>query len=117
MKILLVQPKSSGFMGQISGSGKAGFARITLTTLAALVPPEHEVAIHDARLSEPDYDGDWDLVGFTGMTCEIPHVYEMADRFRVSGKLVVIGGYHASALPEHTSIKVAVKVIAQPMSR
>jgi hypothetical protein len=40
MKILLVQPKSSGFMGQISRSGKAGFARVTLTTLAALNPVE-----------------------------------------------------------------------------
>ena len=113
MKILLVQPKSSGFMGQISRSGKAGFARITLTTLAALVPPEHEVAIHDARLSEPDYEGDWDLVGFTGMTCEIPHVYEMADRFRVSGKLVVIGGYHASALPEEARAHADIVVVGE----
>ena len=86
-------------MGQISRSGKAGFARITLTTLAALVPPEHEVVIHDARLSAPDYEGEWDVVGFTGMTCEIPHVYAMADRFRAAGTRVAIGGYHASALP------------------
>ncbi len=100
MKILLVQPKSSGFMGQISKSGKAGFARVTLTTLAALTPDGNDVRIHDARLSEPDYDEDWDLVGFTGMTCEIPHVYRMADSFRKKGKTVVIGGYHATALPE-----------------
>jgi hypothetical protein len=85
MKILLVQPKSSGFMGQISRSGKAGFARVTLTTLAALDPEENEVRIHDARLSEPDYNEHWDLVGFTGMTCEIPHVYRMADLFRKKG--------------------------------
>jgi hypothetical protein len=100
MKILLVQPKSSGYMGQISKSGKAGFARVTLTTIAALTPPEHEVVIHDARLSEPDYDGQWDLVGFTGMTCEIPHVYRMAAEFRKRGITVVIGGYHATALPD-----------------
>ena len=100
MKILLVQPKSSGYMGQISKSGKAGFARVTLTTIAALTPPEHEVVIHDARLSEPDYDGQWDLVGFTGMTCEIPHVYRMAAEFRKRGLTVVIGGYHATALPD-----------------
>lgn len=99
MKILLVQPKSSGYMGQISKSGKAGFARVTLTTIAALTPPEHEVVIHDARLSEPDYDGQWDLVGFTGMTCEIPHVYRMAAEFRKRGIIVVIGGYHATAYP------------------
>jgi len=100
MKILLVQPKSTGFMGQVSQSGRAGFARVTLTTIAALTPPEHEVVIHDGRLSPPDYDGNWDLVGFTGMSCEIPHVYEMADEFRNRGIPIVIGGYHATALPD-----------------
>jgi radical SAM superfamily enzyme YgiQ (UPF0313 family) len=111
LKILLVQPKSSGYLGQVSKSGKAGLARLTLTTVAGLTPPQHEVVIHDARLSEPDYDGDWDLVGFTGMTCEIPHVYRMADEFRKRGKSVVIGGYHATALPDeagkHADIVVA----------
>jgi radical SAM superfamily enzyme YgiQ (UPF0313 family) len=103
LKILLIQPKSTGFLGQVSKSGKAGLARLTLTTIAGLTPPQHEVVIHDARLSEPDYEGDWDLVGFTGMTCEIPHVYRMADEFRKRGKTVVIGGYHATALPEEAA--------------
>ena len=110
MKILLVLPKSTGYMGQVSKSGKAGFARLTLTTIAALTPPEHEVLIHDGRLREPDYDGNWDLVGFTGMTCEIPHVYKMAAEFRRRGIPVVTGGYHATALPaeaaEHADIVV-----------
>jgi len=103
VKILLIQPKSTGFIGQISKSGKAGFARITLTTIAALTPPPHEVVIHDARLSEPNYNGGWDLVGFTGMTCEIPHVYQMADEFRKRGTTVAIGGLHATALPEEAA--------------
>ena len=100
-------------MGQISRSGKAGFARITLTTLAALVPPEHEVVIHDARLSAPDYEGNWDLVGITGMTCEIPHAYAMADRFRAAGTRVVIGGYHASALPEEARRHADIVVVGE----
>ena len=113
MKILLVQPKSTGFMGQVSKSGKAGLARVTLTTIAALTPPQHEVVIHDARLGEPDYDGDWDLVGFTGMTCEIPHVYQMADEFRKRGKTVVIGGYHATALPEEAAKHADIVVVGE----
>jgi radical SAM superfamily enzyme YgiQ (UPF0313 family) len=100
-------------MGQISKSGKAGFARVTLTTIAALTSPEHEVVIHDARLSEPDYDGDWGLVGFTGMTCEIPHVYKMAAEFRKRGKTVVIGGYHASALPEEAAQHADIVVVGE----
>jgi radical SAM superfamily enzyme YgiQ (UPF0313 family) len=113
LKILLVQPKSTGFIGQVSKSGKAGFARVTLTTIAALTPPQHEVVIHDARLGDPDYDGDWDLVGFTGMTCEIPHVYQIADEFRKRGKTVVIGGYHATALPEEAAKHADIVVLGE----
>ena len=113
MKILLVQPRATGFIGQVSKSGKAGFARVTLTTIAALTPPQHEVVIHDARLGDPNYDGDWDLVGFTGMTCEIPHVYQMADKFRKRGKTVVIGGYHATALPEEAAKHADIVVVGE----
>jgi radical SAM superfamily enzyme YgiQ (UPF0313 family) len=100
-------------MGQVSKSGKASLARVTLTTIAALTPPQHEVIIHDARLDEPNYDGDWDLVGFTGMTCEIPHVYRMADEFRKRGKTVVIGGYHATALPEEAGKHADIVVLGE----
>jgi len=86
---------------------------VTLTTIAALTPPQHEVVIHDARLGDPDYDGDWDLVGFTGMTCEIPHVYQMADEFRKRGKTVVIGGYHATALPEEAAKHADIVVLGE----
>ncbi|MFZ5450118.1 MAG: B12-binding domain-containing radical SAM protein [Thermodesulfobacteriota bacterium] len=113
MKILLVQPRSTGFMGQVSKSGKASLARVTLTTIAALTPPQHEVVIHDGRLSDPDYEGNWDLVGFTGMTCEIPHVYRMADEFRRRGKTVVIGGYHATALPEEAAKHADIVVVGE----
>ncbi len=103
MKILLVLPNSNGYLGRVSKSGKAGIARLSLTTLAALTPHEHEVVYHDARLGEPDYEGNWDLVGFTGMTSEINDVYRMADKFRPKGVKVAIGGYHASALPEEAA--------------
>jgi radical SAM superfamily enzyme YgiQ (UPF0313 family) len=90
-------------MGQVSKSGRAGIARLSLTTVAALTPPEHQVVIHDARLSDPDYDADWDVVGFTAMTAEISDAYRMADEFRKRGKSVVFGGYHATGLPEEAA--------------
>ena len=100
-------------MGQVSRSGKAGFARLTLTTIAALTAPQHDVVIHDARLSEPNYDGDWDLIGFTGMSCEMPHVYQMAGEFRKRGKTVAIGGFHASALPEEVAKHADIVVVGE----
>jgi len=101
MKILLILPKhAGGFLGGVSKSGKAGFARLSLTALAAITPADIDVRILDARVEEVDYSVSVDLVGITGLTSEIPNAYEMADEFRKKGTKVVMGGVHVSALPE-----------------
>ncbi|MBC8414144.1 MAG: B12-binding domain-containing radical SAM protein [Nitrospira sp.] len=101
MKILLILPKhAGGFLGGVSSSGKAGFARLSLTALAAVTPENIDVRILDARVEEVDYNASVDLVGITGLTSEIPNAYEMADGFRSRGTKVVMGGVHVSALPD-----------------
>jgi radical SAM superfamily enzyme YgiQ (UPF0313 family) len=101
MKVLLILPKhAGGFLGGVSKSGKAGFARLSLTTVAALTPGDIDVRILDARVEDVDYNEPVDLVGITGLTAEIPHAYEMADGFRKKGVKVVMGGVHVSALPD-----------------
>jgi radical SAM superfamily enzyme YgiQ (UPF0313 family) len=47
------------------------------------------------------------------MTCEIPHVYQMADEFRKRGKTVVIGGYHATAFPEEAAKHADIVVLGE----
>jgi len=101
MKILLILPKhAGGLLGGVSKSGKAGFARLSLTALAAITPVDIDVRILDARVEEVDYSAPVDLVGITGLTSEIPNAYEMADGFRRKGTKVVMGGVHVSALPD-----------------
>ncbi len=101
MKLLLVMPKSGrSYWGGVSRSGKAGFARLGLTTVAALTPGDWEVEIHDARVAPVNYSAEVDLVGVTGLTSEMPSSYEIADGFRARGVKVVMGGVHVSALPE-----------------
>jgi radical SAM superfamily enzyme YgiQ (UPF0313 family) len=101
MKLLLVLPDNRrSYWGGVSKSGKAGFARLSLTTLAGLTPDEWEVEIHDARVKPVDYTARVDLVGITGLTSEIPSAYEIADNFRARGITVVMGGVHVSALPD-----------------
>ena len=46
---------------------------------------------------------DADLIGFTVLTPQAPWVYRTADRLRASGKQVVLGGIHVTALPEEAS--------------
>ncbi len=103
MKLLLILPENRrSYWGGVSKSGKAGFARLSLTTLAALTPDNWEVEILDARVAPVDYEVDVDLVGITAFTAEIPSAYEIADNFRARGIPVVMGGVHVSALPEET---------------
>jgi radical SAM superfamily enzyme YgiQ (UPF0313 family) len=101
MKLLLILPKNTrSYWGGVSKSGKAGFVRLNLPTIAALTPKDWDVEILDARVKPVDYNARVDLVGITGFTSEMPSAYEIADDFRKKGIKVVMGGVHASAMPD-----------------
>ncbi|MBI5827626.1 MAG: B12-binding domain-containing radical SAM protein [Deltaproteobacteria bacterium] len=101
MRLLLIFPKNErSYWGGVSRSGKAGFLRLGLPTVAALTPGDWDVEIIDARVRPVDYGVRADLVGITGLTAEMPNAYEIADNFRKRGVKVVMGGVHVSALPE-----------------
>ncbi|MDT8389976.1 MAG: radical SAM protein [Lentisphaeria bacterium] len=80
-------------------------APLTLTTLAALVPPELDV---DCRLIDESVDplpkeyatGEWDLVGISCLTGTAPRAYALADQFRKRGIPVILGGVHVTLLPD-----------------
>ncbi|HUL23020.1 MAG TPA: radical SAM protein [Thermodesulfobacteriota bacterium] len=101
MKIRLIDPAYKH--PYISHSQKVikdiWFARLTLTALAALTPPEIEVKITDENVESIDFEEDVDLVGVTGMVMHAPRAYEIAQRFRERGIPVVMGGPHASSVP------------------
>jgi len=75
------------------------FARLTLTTLAALTPPDIDVKITDENVEPIDFEENVDLVGVTGMVMHASRSYQIAQRFRQRGIPVVMGGPHASSLP------------------
>jgi radical SAM superfamily enzyme YgiQ (UPF0313 family) len=71
-----------------------------LLKVAALTPPDWEVAIVDEKIEPLDLDQQADLVGITTMTTTVQRGYEIADHFRQRGVKVVMGGMHVSCLPE-----------------
>src|SRR5512139_1497876 len=89
------------------------FARLTLTTLAALTPPEIDVRITDENVEPIDFEEDVDLVGVTGMIMHAPRAYEIAQGFRQRGVPVVMGGPHASSLPLEAKEHVDAVVIGE----
>lgn len=108
MKLLLINP-SRRHLGE-RDFWDADFLRRTLglynsiplwaLTLAALTPQDVEVKIVDENIEDVNFDEDTDLIGIGGMTVFINRVYKIAEEFRKRGKKVVIGGIHASMLPE-----------------
>ena len=43
-----------------------------------------------------------DVIGISTMTSTAPRAYELADFFRAQGKRVIMGGFHASSMPEES---------------
>jgi len=80
--------------------GQPLFPPLSLMTVAALTPEKHNVTIIDETIEATDFDQEPDLVGLTAITANAPRAYQIADRFRQQGVPVVMGGMHASALPE-----------------
>jgi radical SAM superfamily enzyme YgiQ (UPF0313 family) len=71
-----------------------------LLILAAMTPDQCELEYIDENTRAIDFSQSYDLVGLTGVTAQAPRVYRIADQFRENGAAVVIGGIHATILPE-----------------
>lgn len=80
--------------------GKETFPPLGFMYLAAYTPREVEVRIINENLERIDFGELPDLVGITTMTATAARAYEIADRYRELGVKVVLGGIHASMVPE-----------------
>jgi radical SAM superfamily enzyme YgiQ (UPF0313 family) len=71
-----------------------------LLTLAGMTPPQVEVEYFDENFGPLDLDSDFDLVALSGMTQQVSRAYEIARTCHARGVHTVIGGPHATVLPE-----------------
>ena len=82
----------------------ASMPSLGLLTVAGLTPPEHEVQyVEIEKFSESDTLPECDLVGLSSMTAQIDQGYRIADVYRERGTTVIIGGLHASAMPDEAA--------------
>jgi radical SAM superfamily enzyme YgiQ (UPF0313 family) len=87
----------------------ASLPSLGLLTLAAHTPPHWEVEyreIDELLLSEPERisEGGYDVVAISSLTARINDAYRLADALRARGVTVVLGGLHASAMPEEAAL-------------
>ncbi len=96
-----VLPREEGFLSQAVFFGKAIYSPVAAPLALAAVTPEDEwdLLLSDESIEAVDYDKPCDLVAISIMTVYARRGYRIADEFRRRGKVVVIGGVHASFLP------------------
>jgi radical SAM superfamily enzyme YgiQ (UPF0313 family) len=97
LKLHLIAPTKQG---ETYLFNKGLLAPLGLMYLAAYTPPEVEVRLIDENVERIDFSQVPDLVGITTMTATAPRAYEIAGRYRALGAKVVLGGVHASMMPE-----------------
>ena len=103
MRIVLISPKGPLYRHRGGIFGRAlRYKPLTLTTLAALVPPEleAEIVLVDEGIEDVDTEIAADLVGMTVITGTAVRAYELSARFRARGIPVVLGGPHVTLVPE-----------------
>lgn len=96
-KLLLISPVYASYgLGKDRGSK---MPPLPLAYLAAYTPAHFDIKIKDEFIDSLEYE-QADIVGITAYTSHIVRAYEIAQHYRNIGIPVVIGGIHASMLPE-----------------
>ncbi|HET6846874.1 MAG TPA: radical SAM protein [Anaerolineales bacterium] len=76
---------------------------LSLGILAGLTPPGVDCRLVDDRIDTIDFDDDTDLVAINVETFTARRAYEIADEYRKRGIRVVMGGMHATLLPDEVA--------------
>jgi radical SAM superfamily enzyme YgiQ (UPF0313 family) len=82
----------------------ASLPSLGLLTVAALTPPDVEVAYREVDEIDPAHELEsFDLVGISSFSAQIDEAYALADRYRARGTPVVLGGIHVSLVPDEAA--------------
>ncbi len=99
MKLALIRPN----IGRLEHSlfvDEARMEPLQLGVIAGLTPPDVEVVLYDDRVEAIPYDEPIDLAAITVETFTARRAYEISAEYRRRGVPVIMGGMHATLLPE-----------------
>lgn len=106
INIIYILPWDTTYKYKTAFLPALSYQPLTLSALAALTPeePSARVTLVDEGVMKFDYTKErYDLVGISICTSSSARGYELADYFRARGSRVIIGGHHATLLPEEAA--------------
>ena len=107
MKILLVLPYDNTYKVGAAFIPSLTYQPLTLSILAALVPEDigADITLIDEGVQRFDYNKQhYDIVGISIVTSSSKRGYELADLFSKKGSYVLLGGHHATLLPDEAGL-------------
>lgn len=107
MKVLLILPYDTTYRYKTAFLPSISYQPLTLSLLAALIPPEAqaEITLVDEGIQPPHRGSQrYDIVGISIVTSSSIRGYALADHYRAQGSYVLLGGHHASLLPEEAAV-------------
>ena len=107
MRVTLVYPSIGGRVRA------AQMQPLSIAALAGLTPHDVALRFYDDRLETVDYDAPADLAGISVQTFTAKRAYEIAAEFRRRKVPVVLGGFHATAVPEEAAQHADAVVVGQ----
>lgn len=113
-KLLLINPVNNRRKGLMIDKDSI-YPPMALAIIASLTPNHWDIEIHDENFVPFEYK-DADLVGFTSLTATVNRCYEIATEYRKNRIPTVIGGIHASMLPEEALNYVDAVVVGEAES-
>jgi|GEM_PF-254532 len=113
-KLLLINPVNQSMPGY-SGAMNSRFQPLGLGIVAALTPSDFHVKMIDENLVSFQYE-EADLVGISALTSTVNRGYEIAAEYRKNNVPVVMGGIHASMMPDEALHHVDSVVIGEAES-
>jgi radical SAM superfamily enzyme YgiQ (UPF0313 family) len=81
--------------------------------LAGMTPPNWDIKFYDDRMETIPFDEDTDLVALSVETYTAKRAYQIASEYRKRGVPVVMGGFHATLVPEEVSQYAEAMVIGE----
>lgn len=95
-KILFIQPTQYAEDGNLCKQNKINLPSLSFPLLAAYTPDNWEIELNIEVVDEINYESDADIVAISSMGISTLRGFEIGERFKKKGKIVVMGGYMVS---------------------
>lgn len=80
--------------------GKDALKPLIFAIIEQLTPKKHNIVFFDERIETLPKTIDADVIALSVETFAAKHAYELAKKYKTANNLIVMGGFHPSAMPD-----------------